>query len=115
MITRPSSPSGAQAVHQMAGTIVELLSLVVVIHVFVVTPGGWIISVDTPVGTVVIVDVIVPVLSTLLVDVAGGVVMDGSELVSPGGTFVLDELEADEVLELVVVISVPSGTDMVLL
>jgi hypothetical protein len=59
--TKPPPPPGAHAVHQMAGTIVSLSSLVVVIQVFVVTPGGCMISVEMPGGTVVIVEVIPPV------------------------------------------------------
>lgn len=43
--------------HQMTGTTVELSSLVVVIQVFVVSPLEVMSSVDTPVGTVVMVEV----------------------------------------------------------
>lgn len=61
--------------HQITGTIVELSSLVVVIHVFVVIPLDVISSVDTPVGTVVIVEVTAGVPDAVLEDVE---VMDSS-------------------------------------
>lgn len=58
-----------QSEHQMTGTMVVLSSLVVVIQVFVVIPLDVMSSVDTPVGTVVIVDVISGVSEAVLVEV----------------------------------------------
>lgn len=68
--TPPLLPPGAHAVHQITGTIVSLLSLVVVSQVFVVTPGGCMISVDTSGGTVVIVEV-----TTLVLEISPEAVM----------------------------------------
>jgi hypothetical protein len=100
--TRPPPPPGAHAVHQMTGTTVSVSSLLVVIHVLVVIPDDCMISVDTPGGTVVIVEVmlLIDVLSSdtevLGTEPIGSVVWTGSEVVLPQ-TFNMPEDPRDTV------------------
>lgn len=137
MMTSPLPPLGAQLEHQIAGTIVVLLSFVVVIQVFVVIPVGSMISVETPVGRVVMVDVtdplvdavlvvvgtfgIVPIVIVVLLSALAMLVDDVVLALLSAGSVVellvveiLDKLNELVLLRLEVLIPVPKGTETVL-